>query len=190
MLRGRCRYCNKDIGMSYPLIELAVLLGCLGIYSLHGFTLIALYLYMAVPFLVALCVIDIKQMLLPNRLVAALGVLALLTVMSQVVTQDIALKTALYAYGGGMALYAALAWFTGFIVSTILKKEALGLGDVKFFAVAGLWLGIQLLPWFYLLSGLFGVVFALLWPRFSAQKTFPFGPALIVSLYVLLLIKG
>ena len=190
LLRGRCRYCSAVISPSYPLIELSVLVGCWGIYSCYGLGGSAPYLYAAVPFLVALCVIDIKQMILPDRLVAALGVLALLSVAIQLIAQDITLHAALFTYGGGLLLYAALAGLTGFLLSKILKKEALGLGDVKFFAVAGLWLGVAFLPWFYLISGILGVVLGVLWPRLGGQKTFPFGPALIIALYVLLLIKA
>jgi prepilin signal peptidase PulO-like enzyme (type II secretory pathway) len=61
---------------------------------------------------------------------------------------------------------------------------------VKFFAVAGLWLTPLPMVVFLFLSGLFGVVFGLLWRLLGKGEYFPFGPALAVSLMVCVLWPG
>jgi len=66
----------------------------------------------------------------------------------------------------------------------------LGLGDVKFFAVAGLWLGWEALPDFCVVSGLTGLVLGIIWKKITGQPSFPFGPALIFSFYLLFLMGG
>ncbi|MCD8520190.1 MAG: prepilin peptidase [Alphaproteobacteria bacterium] len=76
--RGKCRGCSHPIPVAYPLIEFACLVIGLGIYFVFGFTLIGLSALLAVPFLVALLAVDLKYMILPNTLVAALAVAGLL----------------------------------------------------------------------------------------------------------------
>lgn len=61
-------------------------------------------------------------------------------------------------------------------------KEMLGLGDVKFFAAAGFWLSLGLIPWFLSLAGFLGVLIGLIWKRAGGGREFPFGPALCLSL--------
>jgi leader peptidase (prepilin peptidase)/N-methyltransferase len=61
-------------------------------------------------------------------------------------------------------------------------REMLGLGDVKFFAAAGLWLPVMLIPYFLFAAGLIGAVMGLLWKKFVGEKEFPFAPALCFAL--------
>lgn len=192
-LKGRCRHCGTKISPIYPLTEITVTLACLGIYWSNGFTVPAFIMMAAVPFLAALMVIDLKSFLLPDQLVLSLGVLALLWLLSQGIfgggfNMDF-LKYAAGRLAAGI-IYAMLAWGTGLALSALLKKEALGFGDVKFFGVSGLWLGLGFLPGFLMLSGIFGVVLGIIWQRVKKQQIFPFGPALIVALYCGFLATG
>ena len=87
-------------------------------------------------------------------------------------------------------LFGGFALLMGVSVSFVLKKDALGMGDVKFFAVAGLWLGGAMLPAFCILSGVMGIILGGVWQRVTGSQLFPFGPALILSMYILWLIDG
>ena len=83
-------------------------------------------------------------------------------------------------------VYAFVAWLLSVIMRFLLKKEALGFGDVKFFGVAGTGLGFQSFSVFLIASGLLGVAFALIWRAVKKQKYFPFGPSIIAAFYLLL----
>lgn len=188
---GACRHCGALIPRSYPLIELGVLAGCLGVYVFYGFTLSAFVLLALVPFLAALLVVDLSFFILPNIFVLITGFLALLRLATGLFILKVwtpSFVVVEYIMGG--AAYMALAWGLGAFMSKALKKEALGFGDVKFFAVAGLWLGLSNLATFCIVSGILGVAFALVWKLLKKGRVFPFGPALIVALYVLLLLNG
>src|SRR5690606_8342699 len=91
---------------------------------------------------------------------------------------------------GGALVFAFVIWITGKLMTTILKKEALGFGDVKFFGMAGLWLGLSWLPIFMILSGLSGIIWGTGWRVVTRDPVFPFGPALILSFYSCLLLQG
>ncbi|MCC7304804.1 MAG: prepilin peptidase [Alphaproteobacteria bacterium] len=187
-LRGRCRACGQKISAEYPLTELASVLACLGIYWSFGLSFHAFLLFACIPFLLALLVVDIQHMILPDLLVTCLGGLGLLNLAGEIIFSNPvtfpggALDSIAGAFG-----YGFLAWGLGWIMEKVLKKEALGFGDVKFFIVAGLWLGLSHLGLFCILSGLLGVLVAIIWKIAKKGPVFPFGPALILSLYFLLI---
>ncbi|HUY68888.1 MAG TPA: A24 family peptidase, partial [Alphaproteobacteria bacterium] len=94
------------------------------------------------------------------------------------------------AMGGGnlafglvtAGLLLGLGLFLALIYSRWRGREMLGLGDVKFFAAAGLWLQMQTAPWFLAVAGITGVATAYLWKRAGGGKELPFGPALCLAL--------
>lgn len=191
MSAGKCRYCRKDIGMGYPLMELGVLMACLVTYWVKGWTPDTAFIIAAIPFLAALLVIDLRHMILPDGLliiVALIGVVRM--IFKAVALSDTPDMGMLIAFCIEIAMFAAISWTIGFIMEKIMKKESLGMGDVKFFAVAGVWLGLSKLGWFCGLSGFFGVLFVAIFRNFMKGGEFPFGPALIAALFLLVLTDG
>lgn len=183
MSRGRCRYCHAVIGWRYPLIELTTAAGCAAVYAVYGFSLPGAILMAAMPFFVAMIVIDFEHMILPDQLNIVLAVLGLASVLARA-------PGAILSFIAAALAYAALAFALGWIMQKLLKKDALGLGDVKFFAVAGLWLGWPPFPLYLILSGLFGVGIGVVFKIWKGGALFPFGPALVLALLTCLLIPG
>lgn len=200
LLRGRCFLCGKKISLTYPLVESGVMLSCLLVFYILGANIHAFLIMICIPFLVAAFVIDLKHMILPNQITLIVIILALLDIFVESVK----------LYGAGTPFYEitihtltgqrilaafvylifalAIAWG----MKVALRREALGMGDIKFFFAAGLWLGLLNLAAFSMLSGILGVVFALFYAflQKKQQRVFPFGPSLIGSLYILLLFDG
>ena len=185
-LRGRCRYCRDPVPVLYPLLEVGSLCACVLAYAVMGPLPVTFVVIASVPFLLALLAVDIAHMILPNSLILVLAGLGVAK--AGLMVLDAGGVQAVYmavGYGAAGLLYGAFAWSLGRFMAFALGKEALGMGDVKFFAVAGLWLGIAALPAFCILSGIAGIIFALLWRFKTKQPVFPFGPALIVSFYIM-----
>jgi leader peptidase (prepilin peptidase)/N-methyltransferase len=188
---GKCRYCRKPISLAYPLMELGVLLACLIPYWVKGLAPDTFFIISAVPFLAALLVIDLRYMILPNNLLIVLGVLGLgRTIYHALVMNDSPTSAEIVSYITSIVTFAGISWLLGFIMEKLLKKEALGMGDVKFFALSGLWLGLSQLGWYCMLSGFLGVLFAVVFRNRGKGGAFPFGPSLIGALYILLLTNG
>ena len=180
-LRGRCRYCQKPISILYPLTEIASALIALFVLSALGMTGQSALIILAIPFFAALCVVDLKAFLLPNRLVV---IVALIGCVYALISPAGIID---HAIGG--FFYGAFALALMYVGRLMFKKKALGMGDVKFFAAAGLWLGFVYLPFFCMLSGALGLFLALM-RHIGGQGDHPYvplGPALIISLLVLLL---
>lgn len=58
--RGKCRYCKATIPARYPLIELATMLACLGVYASWGLNVSAVALMVSVGFMVAGAAADLE----------------------------------------------------------------------------------------------------------------------------------
>jgi len=186
--KGCCRYCGDKIPASYPLTELTVVLMGVSYFLVHGFDPVVqmLCVIAASSMLVALAVYDFKHKILPNQMMLILFVLGLMYRFSPMS----AWEPRAIEFLGGAVLYAAISFILGWLMKLILKKSALGMGDVKFFGVAGLWLGILNLGMFCILSGFFGVILGLFWQRVKKEAVFPFGPALIAAFYIVLMVDG
>jgi|GEM_PF-6635913 len=71
--------------------------------------------------------------------------------------------------------------------SMFAEKSALGMGDMKFFAVSAIYLPVENIANFFFLSGILGVIMAIFWRMLAFGRIFPFGPALAVALFFCLL---
>lgn len=190
-LRGKCRHCNAPLSPSYPLTELLCAAASILAYYAFGFSYEFVLALFAVPFMAALILTDIRQMILPNRLVLILAIIGTAKLFLDMIFSDGPDPVLIFMTGIlGAVLYIAVAFVLGRFVSGLLKKDALGMGDIKFFGVVGLWLGPESLADFCILSGALGVVLALLWRFFKKEAVFPFGPSLIISFYALFLVGG
>lgn len=187
-LKGRCRYCKHKFSALYPLTELlSAILCCIAFLSL-GLELKTAFIIIAIPFLLALIIIDFEHYILPNQLNVILFVLGGLYLFASYFSGDLSLDIIFYNNVLAAFLYGFTLWLLGWMTTKVLKKEALGFGDVKFFVVAGLWLGFQPWPYFLILSGVIGIAFSVFWRVYKKVEIFPFGPSLIASFFILLLL--
>lgn len=185
IMRGRCRYCRAPVSPRYVLVELATMALCLIFYAFYGLSPHGILLLACAPFLTALILTDLETMLLPNAGVGVVALLGVLEVLRQALwpwTGSID-WTPLMTAGTGFAVFGAMAWLLRFSVGHMTGKEALGLGDVKFFMASGIWLGAAALPYYMLASAASGLFVLLVW-RFVLRRgqEFPFGPSLILAL--------
>jgi len=190
-LKGRCRYCGGFVGWRYPLVELLTLVFCLVFYFMYGFTVLGLCLFALSAVLAAIIGIDFAHQIIPDKLnlaVALLGGLAVLVAaLASFNPPQFLTEKGLEALGGA-ALYGFFSLGLRQVFLWVMNKEALGLGDVKFFAAAGIWLGLDatMAAWFMFFSGGFGVFLALFWRKWTGEKVFPFGPALVLAFVAVL----
>lgn len=142
LLRGRCRGCALPISARYPVVEL--LGGLLGwaAWHRHGFTAAALAELCFTALLLALAAIDLDTWLLPNALTWPLIALGL---GAAALRLSAAPSLASAAWGAGLGFAAFFA--VSFLGEKVMKKEALGFGDVWLLSGLGAWLGaLALLP--------------------------------------------
>lgn len=213
LLRGRARCCGKGIAVRYPMVEAltAGLFLALALWSPFGPVLVpaangvggaidaaaaaAFGLQAAfVSLLVACTFIDFDHQLLPDALTypgMAIGLLGgFWPGVAGVLTPDdatpLAMRT-LLASLLGLLVGAGSTWSIRAVGSRIFRREAMGLGDVKFLGMIGAFLGWQgaLLSLFLgcIAGALIGGALAL---RSGLGLKIPFGPYLALGALVTL----
>lgn len=193
LLRGRCNRCRRQISIQYPLVELAlgitVLILGLPLPTTSSELLLSLLQIGIASLLVVLFVIDLRTMLLPDRIVVllAIGVGIFIVVRAGTSAVD---PTSLAVW----SLYGALIGAGGLGILWLLTRgRGIGLGDVKVMVPIGALFGpldvIVLLFTAFVAGG--GLAAYLLVSKRATMKTaIPFGPFLCGAALLFLLVPA
>lgn len=183
VLRGKCKSCGTAISAQYPLIEAltgALAAGTAAFFLYRG-TEYPLDFQIGVAWLVLasvpIFVIDFRHYLIPD-LMTYPGIL--LGIGLSFIPGGLTPQQSLIGAAGA----GGFLWLIGFAASLLLKKEAMGLGDVKLVAMAGALFGLQV--------ALFGLIFAsvlgclvgvpmMLLRKLNESRHIPFGPYICVG---------
>lgn len=186
-LKGKCRYCATPISVRYPLVELITALLFGAAFWKFGLTWAALGAFVFLSFLLALALIDLDLMILPNSLtmwglifgVFFKGFYGYSVASAWVGVWNGILDSLLSAFVG-LFVFDIVRW----LGTKIFKQEAMGGGDPKLAAMMGAWLGWKLM----LLSGFLacligtgiegGRVFS---GKLGRKQPFPLGPYLVLG---------
>ncbi len=172
--KGQCGFCAQKISPRYPLIEIATAGLFLTIFLALGSKVDAkliLTLLMAAVLMIMI-VVDLENYFIPDITQIVLAILAL--VYHLIIPDNHSLSYYLLS-SIGFFMFGIIIHYSFLLIA---KKQGIGEDDLKFFAIAGLMLGIDQLMIFMILNGIFGTVFGLLWMRLKKDETFPFAPAL------------
>ncbi len=134
LLRGRCRACGAPISIQYPIIELACGLIWTAAVLRFGVAWPALHSALLLTLLLGIAMTDAREMVIPDQftLLGAAAGLLLAFAPGSIGILDAALG-AVFAF--------ALLWAVKWIAERILKKPALGIGDIHMMAMVGAFLG-------------------------------------------------
>tara|TARA_B100000029_G_scaffold331335_1_gene323602 strand:+ start:5764 stop:6603 length:840 start_codon:yes stop_codon:yes gene_type:complete len=167
VLRGRCRKCEWEIPIRYPVIEamcaVAFLLvffrarhlagspDLMGWYLLHGLSFMAL--------LLAISVIDLDHMIIPDGLSLTGTLFGLAISFGAVEATGINWQYSSVGalVGGGTVLFVAISY------RIVRGRDGMGMGDVKLMALLGAYLGFASVPFILFAASVQGTLFATLW---------------------------
>ena len=178
MLKGRCRYCGERIDPRHVLVELFCGIVFVLFYLRYGICFLLFRDLFLVSILVILSLIDMDTYTLPDLFIL-LGVFDWL-----VFCFFIDEKSSYLCFGllGGLfiSLVVYLLYLSMFL---IYKKEGMGLGDVKFLFMVGLYTGVYGSLKVLFIASVIGL-FAMLWGK---RKMIPFGPFIAFGTMIVLL---
>ena len=198
-LRGKSACCKQPISVIYPIGEsLCGLLGALALYAAVGFGTDfsrpvlspviwadAAAMFWLLLGVYPVCAVDCKYKLIPDSISVG-GIVAglLISLVPGGVTPLQSLIGAVVA-GGGLYLL-------GWIATKVLKKDAMGFGDVKLLAGYGALMGVTGAVETLLVAALLGIVVMVPYGVLAAKKSaqnknsedagqIPFGPFLAIA---------
>ena len=135
-----------------------------------------------------LALVDIRRGIIPNRLNLAIAGLGLVRAVA------IGGATAAVAATSEGIANGAVFWALQWLYFRLRKIPGLGLGDVKFLAAAGLWVGISGLPSLLLVATLTALAAAgilkLSGRSMTRETSLPFGPFLAAGLLATIILQG
>ncbi|MBM3239894.1 prepilin peptidase [Candidatus Poribacteria bacterium] len=204
ILGGKCRYCKSKISIQYPLVEF--LTGAFFLLLLYTFQLSLTFVVACifVSTLIAISAIDLKHFIIPNELVYTGMIIGLIFA---IITAVINHKPIYVIYGiigmfSGGGIILAVGWFG----KLLLRREAMGMGDVKLMAMIGMYLSwwpyqqatsleyllrsIRLLMIVLFISAFVGAIIgtiAMLFRKGESRNVIPYGPFLAAAAVLTLL---
>jgi prepilin signal peptidase PulO-like enzyme (type II secretory pathway) len=184
-LGGKCRYCKKPISTQYPIVEALMAILFIWSYLVWNFSASLSYLLfgtwlLLVVALVILAVYDLKWMILPDKVMLAILVLAVIKIILASIQSGswhTLLGYLVAALLGGGFFYALYA---------LGKGKWMGGGDVKLVFCMGLILGLKGLGVALVLGFTSAAVISVLLivlHKASRKSLIPFGPFLIAATF-------
>lgn len=186
-LRGRCRHCRSPISPRYPVVEAATGILFLLVFWQHGWSITTLGYWAFLSWLLALSLIDLDTMTLPNQLTQS-GLIAGLVFQVgkgfELGSNSALMAQQLFVGIVGAVLGIWLFDIVALLGGIVFSQAAMGEGDAKLAAMLGAWLG-----WKYLLlssflacaSGAFVGGAAIGLGYLSRRQPMPFGPFLAIG---------
>ena len=196
-LRGKSACCKQPISVIYPIGEsLCGLLGALALFSAnYGVSFRApvvnwvdsLAMFWLLLGMYPVCAVDVKYKLIPDSI--SVGGIVVGLVLSMFPGGITPFQSLLGVVGAGGGL-----WLLAFIATKILKKDAMGFGDVKLLAGYGALMGLDAAVEVLILAAFLGIVIMIPWAKIMEKKgktdgsgQIPFGPFLAVAAPVIYL---
>ena len=181
LLKSKCRNCKTKISFQYFLVESISLINFLFLYLIFGISLTTLFLIILSIVFLIIFFIDLKHYIIPNSLTYSMMILGFIK--SFVPNLDPIFPNFLNSLIGGLLGYGII-WSIIYFYRQFKKKEAMGLGDAKLFAVIGFWFGWISIPFVVFLSSIIALLSVLPDLLRSSKKLssqIPFGPFIILG---------
>ena len=174
-LKGSCRYCHTRVSWRYPVVEL--LTGVLTLLTWYRFSWsVELIVFLFLTYiLIAIAFIDFDLKIIPN-------VLTIPTLVFGIVFQ-------LWQGHFGDALIGGLVGGGILLLVVLLYPKGMGMGDVKYLAMTGVFLGWAKVSYSLFLGCLIGMIVMvplLLLKKMDRKKPFAFGPFLVIATLIMI----
>lgn len=176
--RGVCRYCKTKLSIWYPLIE--ILSGLLfGIsYYLYGLSYNLVISLVLASLLIIIFVSDFKYMIILDE---PLIIASIIIVINRFIYYGI--SNSLNAIVDGLIVFGFM-FLVKYVGDRVFKRESLGGGDVKFGFVMGLTVGLKLSFIALVIGSFLALPFAFYYILKHQEKEIPYGPFLILGLFL------
>jgi leader peptidase (prepilin peptidase)/N-methyltransferase len=184
LLKGRCRVCKAKIPVKYPLVESLNAVLYVIVFWKFGtdFSWFLLIYFIFLSLLIVITFIDIEYQIIPDGITLPGIVLAL--IFGSTVLPDPFSHSDLLGFKAsisGILLGGGLFYAVGVLGTAVLKKDAMGGGDIKMMAMVGGvlgWKGVILTTFLgSLLGSIIGIFLIIIKGKERGSKI-PFGPYL------------
>jgi len=188
-LKGKCKNCDYKIPFQYITVEILSIFFFTLIYFFFGISLTTLLFWILYLSFVIIFFIDLKHFIIPNVITFPLMVLGFIKSFDPNLSYFF--PNFINSLVGGVLGYS-LIFSIIYFYKHVRKKEGMGLGDAKLFAVIGFWFGWISIPFIVFLSSviaLISVIPGLLKRSKQMSSEIPFGPYIIIATLIFIVFK-
>lgn len=181
-LRGKCHSCKERISIQYPIVEVATAGLSVLVAEKLGIGYVTIFGLAFLWICITLFVIDLKEQILPDRLVIPLiGIGLVCNMIGYFVPLEMAVS--------GMLIGFTSLWLINAAFKLVKKVDGMGFGDFKLFAAFGAWFGsfnlIDIILYASLSGAVVGIAYYLIHKK---SLPFAFGPHLIFGAMMVFLV--
>lgn len=173
-LRGKCRYCESNISIRHPIIEIITALLFLVIYNFYGVSFYFVKNITFICFILLIGVIDLDTTNVYSKTTIPFAALSIIFIL----IEKLYLKYSIsgYIYGALLSLIV--------IGSIIFITKSMGSGDLDICLIVGLFLGVELTAITLMFSFIFGAfigIILILFKKKDKQDYIPFAPYIAMA---------
>ena len=177
-LKGKCSICKEKISLFYPFIELLTGINFALSYYLSGFSIDLLIILILFSYFSIVIYSDFKYMIIPDEVTIVTVILTLILIIIKGLYLNILV---------GFISFLSTYLFAK-IISLILKKDAMGGGDIKLMFFVGLLLNYNALLAFFISSFLaFPAAFYVTVKNKNSKIAF--GPFILLATIIIYIFK-
>ena len=177
-LKGKCKNCGEKISLFYPFIELLTGINFALSYYLSGFSIDLLIMLILFSYFSIVIYSDFKYMIIPDEVTIVTVILTLILIIIKGLYLNILV---------GFISFLSTYLFAK-IISLILKKDAMGGGDIKLMFFVGLLLNYNALLAFFISSFLaFPAAFYVTVKNKNSKIAF--GPFILLATIIIYIFK-
>ena len=182
----KCRYCKREISSRYAVVEFLTGILFILVYNVHSISLETIYYLILLSILVIITFIDIDYYIIPDGIIIFGLVISLILNITGI---GVSIKESFIGFiicGGGVLVLTN-------IIKIIVKKEVMGGGDIKLFAMIGFFLGIKGGLITIIISVYVGTIYSLgtiLYSKLNNKEyksMIPYGPFISIGAVIALL---
>ena len=190
--KGRCRYCKEKISIRYPITEITFAVLSLFLYMYFipnglSFQTVFVRNWILTGCMFVLSLTDIENYEIPDGVIITGFINWIVFSLIDFFTGNIGFIEIIHNLIAGI-LCGSVMLILSLIMDRILKKESLGGGDIKLYAMLSLYLGYFGAYELVMFSCVIGIIFGFLRKKKkrNLNEEFPFGPCICAAAYILL----
>lgn len=180
ILGAKCRKCKEPISFRYTAVEIAntvLWLLCVKQFVQYN-VLYCIAAMLASTVMICVFFIDLEHKIILDRFQIIFAVLAVIAIAGEYIVNKNVFNLLSHVVAGAIAFLSFL--LIAVVGEKIAKREALGGGDIKLFAIIGLFLGLKKLLLAILVASVSATILLTFIKLFSKseEREFPFAPFL------------
>lgn len=183
LLKGKCRYCGAKLNIRYLLSELISGIAFVLLVYKFGFSLRTGEYLILVCCMLAISFADLEDYLIPDRfiIVGIVNRIVFILFSNDIKSELLNSLISSIIVGGTMIILVV-------VMEKILKKDAMGGGDIKLLFMLSMYNSLSLDLLGILMSCIIGIIFGLINTKGEKGKLFPFGPSICLGFYLVIMV--